>query len=237
MPNSWLIENHLDILDNNVLNEDPSGDGFSNLVKWQGMNGDGSDAYNPWDPKSHPPYYSRLRLAQYYRQPFRLLFNAYDGDPKKPESMDFQINTIDINQPSQFVKIGDVIPGTKFKVIKFEFKQVMDPNTLSQTDVSELTVQNTENGDLVVLVLEKESNSPDSYAIFHYLWDNSKFAVKKGKDFNIPPEKDVTYKLIDITDAQAVIQLPTGKTYNVPLDTPAASQASSPPSSPPPSQP
>lgn len=216
VPNKWLIDNNLDILDNNVLNEDPDGDGFTNLDEWMGTKGDGSDATNPQDKNSHPPYWTKLRLVQYIRQPFRLLFNAYDGDPKKPDSMEFQINTVDVNQATQFVKFGEVIAGTKFKVMKFEVKSRLNPSTESQDDVSELTVQNTETGDNVVLVLNELANSPDSYADFRYLWNNTEFQVKKGKQFVLLPEKDALYILIDITDDGALIQTPTGQKIPIP---------------------
>jgi hypothetical protein len=216
VPNSWIIDNKLDILDNNVLNEDPDGDGFTNLDEWMGTKGDGSDATNPNDKNSHPPYWTKLKLVQYIKQPFRLLFATYDGDEKHLDQMDFQINTLDVNQPSQFVKIGDMIAGTKFKVMKFESKSQLNPSTGDNTDVSELTVQNTETGDNVVLVLNQVANSPDSFADFRYLWNNTEFSVKKGKVFALPPETTLRYILIDITDDNALIQTPTQQKVTIP---------------------
>jgi hypothetical protein len=210
VPNQWIINNKLDILDPNVLNEDPSGDGFTNLDKWMGLKRDGSDASDPQDKNSHPPYWTKLRLIQFIKQPFRLLFAAYDGDPAKPDSMEFQINTLDLNQASQFVHFGDLIPGTKFKIMKFEPKTALDNSTGSQADVAELTIQNIEEGVNVVLVLNQPANSPDSYADFRYTWNNTELTVKKGKPFSLLPEPEVQYKLIDITDDSAVIQLPNG---------------------------
>jgi hypothetical protein len=199
-----------------VLNEDPDGDGFTNLDEWKGLKGDGSDSTDPQDKNSHPPYWSKLRLVQYIKQPFRLQFNAYDGDPKKPETMSFQINTVDVQQPSQFVKIGDTIQGTKFKVIGFEAKSIPNPATGSNTDVSELTVQNNETSDKVALVLDTIVDSPDSYALFDYLWANKEFEVKKGKEFVLLPEATLRYKLIDITEDEALIQTPTGQQVRIP---------------------
>jgi hypothetical protein len=216
VPNKWIIENHLDILDGNVLNEDPDGDGFTNLDEWMGTKGDGSDASNPNDKASHPPYYTKLKLAQYIRQPFRLLFASYDGTQAKLAEMDFQINTLDVNQPSQFVHVGDMIAGTKFKVMGFALKNKHDTSTDSDIDVSELTVQNTETGDNVVLVLNETANSPDSYAQFNYLWGSPEnFSVKKGKEFALPPETTLRYILIDITDDNAVIQTPDKKQVTI----------------------
>jgi len=221
VPNKWIIDNKLDILDNNILNEDPDGTGFTVLDDWKGVNGNGTDSVDPQDKKVHPPYWTKLRLVQYIRQPFRLRFEAYDGDVNKPNDMEFQINTLDVNQPTQFVKLGDMIAGTKFKVIKFEVKSQTNNATGDTTDVSELTVQNIENQDLVVLVVNQTGNSPDSYALFRYLWNDTQFQVKKGKDFGLAPESTaqntIRYKLIDITDSNALIQTPDGKQVTVPL--------------------
>ena len=158
--------------------------------------------------------WTQLRLVRHISQPFRLLFNAYDGDPAKPDSLSFQINTIDVRQPTQFVKIGDVIAGTKFKVLKFEFKRSF--NTGNFHDVSELTLQNTGTGENVTLVIENIADCPDAYALFRYLWNNTEFAVKLGATFVLPPEADLKYKLIDITEAKALIVTPAGQTVSIP---------------------
>ena len=39
VPNKWFTDNKLEILDSNILNEDPDGDGFTNLEEWQNRNG------------------------------------------------------------------------------------------------------------------------------------------------------------------------------------------------------
>jgi hypothetical protein len=216
VPNQWILDHKLDILDNNILNEDPDGDGFTNLEEWKNIKGDGSDATDPLDAKSHPAYFTKLRLVQYIKQPFRLLFNAWDGDVKKPETLEFQINTVDVHQPTQFVKIGDQIAGTKFKVLSFESKTITNKATGSTEDVSELTVQNVETHDKVLLIMEKIADSPDSYALFHYLWNNTQFEVKKDKEFALLPDANLRYKLIDITEKDALIQTPTGQQVRVP---------------------
>ena len=89
--------------------------------------------------------------------PFRLLFNAYDGDPKKDglEKMEFQINTIDLRQPSEFLKIGEMVSRTKWRLTKFEINLVRNAQTGEKDDLSELTLTNTETQAEVVLVLNR----------------------------------------------------------------------------------
>jgi len=83
-------------------------------------------------------------------------------------------------------------------------------------DVSELTIQNTETQVQVVLVYDTPADSPDSYAVFKYLWNNTQITVKKDQEFVLKPDTDVKYKLIDINDREAVIQTATGEKITIP---------------------
>src|SRR5216110_4147104 len=129
VPNEWLEQFGLPIADADVLEQDPDGDGFTNLEEWQGHT-------NPTDGNSHPEYYTKLKLKSTKEEPFRLIFSSWMGDT-------FQINTIDFNQPTQFLKVGDTIKGTRFKIAKFVKKY--EPNKYgTNVDVSELTLEQEE---------------------------------------------------------------------------------------------
>src|SRR5436853_6412244 len=126
VPNEWIEQFGLPIADADVLEQDPDGDGFNNFDEWQGKT-------NPIDPKSHPDYLTKLKLKSFSQEPFRLVFASWVGDT-------FAVNAIDLKQPTQFVKIGEAIAGTKFKVLKFTEKY--QPNQYgTNLDVSELTLQ------------------------------------------------------------------------------------------------
>jgi len=193
VPNEWFLKSGLEtaILESDALTQDPDKDGFSNLDEYLGKT-------DPLNPQSHPGYLTKLRLKKFIKVPFRLKFEAYDEGS-------FQINTIDVRQPTQFVKLGEMIAGTKYKALKFEKKSVLNPNTGVDRDVSELTVEHSESGLQVVLVVGTESNSPDQYARFAFLWDGTEFTVKKLQTFSLKPESGVVYKLIDIKDNEALI--------------------------------
>jgi hypothetical protein len=193
VPNEWFLKNGLEaaILENDVLSQDPDKDGFSNLDEQIGKT-------DPLVASSHPSYLTKLRLKRFIKVPFRLKFEAYDEG-------NFQINTVDVRQPTQFVKIGELIAGTKFKAVKFEKKTTLNPTTGIDRDVSELTVEHAESGLQVVLVVGTEVNSPDQYARFAFRWDGTEFTVKKLQTFSLKPEPGVVYKLIDIQEGEAVI--------------------------------
>ena len=208
IPNMWFMSNHLPLLDQTTPQQDPDKDGFNNEDEWRA----GTD---PNNKDSHPPYYSKLFIRQFIKVPFRLLFNAYNGDPKKdkPEAFEFQINTIDLRQPSEFLKIGEKVSRTNFQLKKFEIKSQLNPKTEEQEDVSELTLHNAETDVTVVLVLNRVTDSPDYFIKFVYKWPNPpiEFTVKKLGEFVLKPA-DATQKnkLVDSGEEKALIQLPDG---------------------------
>ena len=227
IPKDWLLKYDLDILSSSVIDDDPDKDGFTNYDEYIGpdlSSADGDkDSTLPKDKNSHAPYYTKLYLKKWIKVPFRLLFNAYDGDPKKdkPETMNFQINTVDLRQPSIFLNLGQLVPKTKFKLLKFEYKTKYNDSIKEDEEASELTLQNTDTQETIVLVYNKVTDSPDSYALFSYLWPDAtkpqEIQVKKLQEFVLKPDVQERYKLVDIKEDGAVIQLPGGdKTYNVP---------------------
>jgi hypothetical protein len=191
VPNDWIEQFGLPIADADVLEQDPDGDGFNNFDEWQGHT-------NPTDAKSHPDYLTKLKLKSFSQEPFRLVFASRTEDT-------FGINNIDLKQPTQFVKIGDTIAGTHFRVGKFTERWTKDKYG-TDVDVSELILENTETHEQLTLVKEKVAISPESVASFLYSWrDRREFVVKKDQEFSLPPQGDIRYKLIDVQPAKAVI--------------------------------
>ena len=191
IPNSWLLDHNQDILNPDVLAQDSDGDGFSTIEEYEAKT-------NPDDKNSHPPYWTKLYLKKYVRIPFVLRFDARNGER-------FQVNTVgDEDAPTQFVKVGDIVTfkDTKFKVTKFEEKSAVIDGI--KKDVSELTLVNTKNGQMVVLPKETDVDSPTTYAVFTYLWNGSQdFAVLKGAYLPpLKPDLNVKYKVIDMSDTE-----------------------------------
>jgi hypothetical protein len=202
VPNEWIAKYNLDFSDPNLLNSDPDRDGFSVLEEYNGHT-------DPTNSSSKPPYITKLRLEQFIQVPFRLKFT---GSPDQGQT--FTINTLDLRQPTQFLKLGEMVKGTPYKVIKF------DPKTLNknglEVDVSELTIENQQTGQKIILVNDQTVNDPTVYAKFKYLWDGSEFKVKKNDSFSVKPVEGTKYKLIDISDSEAVIESPQGDKIHVP---------------------
>lgn len=191
VPNEWLEQFGLPIADGDVLSQDPDADGFSNLEEWQNHT-------NPTDKNSHPAFITRLKMKSFVQEPFRLVFASWVDET-------FAINTNDLKEPTQFLRLGDSIRGTKFTLVKFAEKYEANKYG-TKIDVSELTLENPETHEQVNLVKEKIMISPESVANFVYAWgDRREFAVKKDQEFSLKPEAQTKYKLVDVSPAKAVV--------------------------------
>ncbi len=188
VPNAWLIEHGQDMLAQNVLDQDSDGDGFTTLDEFNAKT-------DPADAKSHPPYWTKLVLTRFVRIPFRLRYDAGAGP--------FQINTLDLDSPTQFLKIGDLVKGTKFKVVKFEVKHAVVDGI--NKDVSEITLVNTETNEPIILPKQTDVDSPTTYAVLTYLWTGKPFAVKKNQEFTLKPEDNVKYRCVELSDVDVKV--------------------------------
>jgi hypothetical protein len=191
VPNEWFEQFGLPVEDADALDEDPDGDGFTNLDEWQGHT-------NPTDKESHPDYLTKLNLESATEEPFRFMFSSSVGDT-------FAINSTDQSEPTQFLKKGDTIRGTPFKIVKFTEKY--QPNQYgTNVDVSELLLEHAETKEQLILVKEKVAMSPESVATFVYSWSGRReFEVRKDQEFSLKPLEQIKYKLIDAQPTKAVI--------------------------------
>jgi hypothetical protein len=191
VPNEWLEQFNLPIADADVLSQDEDGDGFTNLEEWQGHT-------NPIDKNSHPDYLTKLKLKAFTEEPFRLKFSSWVGDT-------YAINTIDLKQPTLFLKVGDTITGTRFKIVKFTEKYEPDKYGTNM-DVSELQLEHEVTKDHLTLIKEKVAISPESVATYVYTWgERREFEVRKDQEFSLKPLEEIKYKLIDVQPTKAVI--------------------------------
>jgi len=209
--NEWLVLYGLDYTDMRIKEKDADGDGFSNLEEFE-KNTD------PNDPKKFPTSLNKLKLVDFKPVPFRLEFK---GDPTG-DGKEFQINFKDLKGTArtQYRKMGDQIEGAPYKILNYEFKEE-DNGRGVMLNVSRLTVQNTETGDSIDLLFNKEANDPTSYGTFRNLLapGDKDFTLKKGEEFTTKPDNR-KLKLIDISAAQAKIQdVSSGDIFYVfPLD-------------------
>ena len=191
VPNDWFEKYGLHIEDADVLDQDPDKDGFTNLDEWQG----GTD---PIDKNSHPDYLTKLHLVTATEEPFPYVFSSRAGNI-------FGINSIDLNEPTQFLKVGDIVRGTNFKIVTFTEKSARNRYG-TNNDVSELLLEHQQTHVEVTLVKGKVATSPQSVASFVYTWGGRReFEVRKDQEFSLKPNEEIKYKLVDVQPDKAVI--------------------------------
>ena len=117
----------------------------------------------------------------------------------------FGINSIDQSEPTQFLKVGDVIRGTGFKIMNFTEKHARNQYG-TKVDVSELLLEHKDTKAPVTLVKETVATSPQSVATLVYTWGGRReFEVRKDQEFSLKPVEEIKYKLVDVQPAKAVI--------------------------------
>jgi hypothetical protein len=192
VPNEWFEKYSLAIEDADSLEQDPEKDGFTNLDEWQGNT-------DPTNAESHPDYTTKLHLVSATEEPFAYIFASRTKDK-------FGINSVNESEPTQFLKVGDVIRGTDFKIVKFTEKKERNKYGM-KADVSELLLEHQQSHAQVTLVKGQVATSPQSVATFVYTWGGRKeFEVRKDQEFPLATaEGNRTYKLIDVRPDKAVI--------------------------------
>ena len=192
VPNEWFEKYGLPVEDADALEQDPDKDGFANLDEWQGNT-------DPTKADSHPDYTTKLHLVSATEEPFPYIFASRTKDK-------FGINSVNESEPTQFLKVGDVIRGTEFKIMKFTEKKERNQYGMKM-DVSELLLEHQQNHAQLTLVKGQVATSPQSVATFVYSWGGRKeFEVRKDQEFPLATaEGNRTYKLIDVHPDKAVI--------------------------------
>jgi hypothetical protein len=202
VPNAWLIRFNLDYADPNILSSDPDGDGFTVLEEWKAET-------DPTDPTSNPPFWTKLKLQEYIPDPIRIRFTSTPDGGRT-----FSLNLLSPDQqgrlrpfgPTQFLALGDTIEvsGASYELVSYEPKSVEDRGI--EKDISELVIKDTKTGETITLIRDVVVDSPSSTGKIRNLLDNEVIEVKKGATFAITQDADTEYKLVDITEENALIQ-------------------------------
>lgn len=193
VPNWWLTKYHLEYWKPDLLKTDLKGDGFTVLENYQTHT-------DPTDPHVHAPPHVKFRLKKYVCVPFRIKFNGTPDDGQT-----FALNTIDVPfWRTQFLKLGESVQiGETSYILKEYCRRSVVQDSGLEVDVSELIVDNSR--EKIALRLGKVVNFPTCYAILTYLKEEMK--IKKMEIFTLPQRQDYKYKLMDIAENHAVIEV------------------------------
>ena len=204
---AWLKQNGVEpaaVLKHDT-GQDDDGDGFTNDEELAA----GTD---PNDPKSHPPYYTKLRLRRVDGERFPI---GFDNLNPKTEHANITIRDGGEERHAE-VGLGEKVPGEPYKVVKVRARHGYVKDTGQPEDRSELTLINTDNNRRVVLVRGMDANSPDSTAHLVFALDGTQIPVKVGQEFAVPKDPGTRLQVIDIRPTQVVLKVvDSGQTITV----------------------
>ena len=114
------------------------------------------------------------------------------------------------------VKEGDSIKGLPLKVKHIESKQDYD-KAGEKVDISRVSLEDSSTKETVVLMKDLPAKTSASYAVLVSPDGKTNLKVRKGDTFSWPAEQGTTYRVLDLSQDQAVLQqIETKKTWTIP---------------------
>jgi hypothetical protein len=203
---AWFKKYNLDLKDPKMLDADPDGDGFTNREEFLA----GTD---PLDPNSHPPTVAArasIKLKEYNEVRLPVVLEAVEGDKariKRTETGEGRTET---------VKVGDTLHGLPLTVERVESRQDVDKNG-DAVDMSRVTLADSATKEKVVLMKDLPAKTSASYALLSSPDGKTSLKVHHGDVFTWPGETGVTYKVVDLSRDQVVLeQMENKKMWTIP---------------------
>ncbi len=216
MERAWLKQNGVEpvTLLKKDTGQDDDGDGFTNDEELAA----GTD---PNDPKSHPPYYTKLRMKRLDGEAFPVSFDDYDNKTKKVhvtvhEKSGYGFNGAEGGARKVEIGQGERVPGVGYTITKLKLRRTTEKDTARPLDMSELTLTDTQTGKRVTLVRGMPASSPDAAAVLTFAGDDKAITVRQGETFTLPRDPDTRLEVIDIRPTQVILKVVgTGQTVTV----------------------
>jgi hypothetical protein len=200
---AWFHKYHLDLNDPKMLDADPDGDGYSNRDEFL------ADT-DPNDKNSRPGIHKSIHLKEYNEVRIPLVLESIDGDKARIRRTDQD------GAKSITIKVGDTIKGLPLKVKSVEAKQDIAKDG-EPVDLSNVAFEDTSTKETVLLRKNLPAKTAASYAVLVSPDGKTNLKVHKGDTFTWPAEQGATYKVIDLSQDQAVLlQIETKKTWTIP---------------------
>ncbi len=200
---AWFKKHNLDLNDPKMLDADPDEDGFSNREEFL------ADT-DPHDKNSRPGIHKSIRLKEYNEVRLPIVLEGIDGDKARIKRTD---------QPDgkpQVVKEGDTIKGLPLKVTRIESKQDVDKSG-ERVDLSQVALEDSSTKEKIYLMKDLPARTAATYAVLVSPDGKTTLKVSRGDVFTWPAEQGTHYKVMDLSQDQAVLlQIETKKTWTIP---------------------
>jgi hypothetical protein len=200
---AWFKKYNLDLSDPKMLDADPDEDGYTNRDEFL------ADT-DPHDKNSRPGIHKSIRLKEYNEVRLPLVLESIDGEKARIKRTD---------QPDAkpvTVKVGDTLQGLPLKVQHVESKQDIDKGG-ERVDLSQVVLEDSSTKEKIILMKDLPARTSATYAVLVSPDGKTVLKVRKGDVFSWPAEQGSHYKVIDLSQDQAVLlQVETKKTWTIP---------------------
>jgi hypothetical protein len=189
VPNWWLFQNGLPLVQDNVLQEDTDGDGYENKLEFEG----GSD---PRNPKSMPKWHAKVRFAELVKDPYKIKFNTIiDKDIQLRRTAPNPVGKLNYH-------VGDEAfdDDKRLKIVSVGQAVVEGSNPPAQVNV--LTIEDKVNpvGSPFTIKEKEEVDRPTLRAKLRSLFDNEEVTVREGEQIKLKAFPNIQIKLLKINE-------------------------------------
>lgn len=191
----WFKKYQLDLGDPQMLAGDADGDGVSNRDEFLAGTNPRDAASRPETAAAHPA----MRFKEYNEVRLPLVLEGVSGEKA-------MIRRTDGGEArTETVRAGETLRGFPLRVTKLAERQTTDKDG-NPTDRSQVLLEDTSTKERVTLVKGLPAKTSATYAVLAS--DDGKTAMKvhAGEVFAWPGEPGVTYRVVDLSRDQIVLQ-------------------------------
>jgi hypothetical protein len=186
---AWCKKYALDAKDPGMLDADTDGDGFSNREEYIA-------ATNPLDPKSMPGMLDGVVMKEFKEVRVPVILREVKGGKARVERLD--------TPGTEEWEKGTVVKGLPYRVTAVKQEVKADKHGV-YSDVSQMTLENADTKDSVVLIRDLPARSSETHAVLVGPGGVEQ-KVHVDEVIELPGQKEKRFKVLEIRPEQVVIE-------------------------------
>ncbi len=160
------------------------------------------------DQPAQPSRSGKLRLLEFHENQFPIILTGVEAGIG-------EFRLLSEGGDLVYAREGDRIPGTRFRVTSLRSKRIVDKEG-TLVDASEVRVRDEEKGSEIRLVKGLPARAAQSFAMLAVSGESEPIKVRENEEFALPGDASTHYRVLDLRESQAVIQVvETGETLTV----------------------